>query len=40
VFTWGAADFLNENEIREKYLRAIKEGDPGNFSMLLEFVRL
>ncbi len=29
VFTWGAADFSNENDIRDKYLRAIKAADNG-----------
>jgi Fic-DOC domain mobile mystery protein B len=40
VFTWGGANSSNENDIRDKYLRAIKAADKGEFSLLLEFVRL
>jgi Fic-DOC domain mobile mystery protein B len=40
VFTWGSASSLNENDIRDKYLRAIKAADKRDFSLLLEFVRL
>jgi Fic-DOC domain mobile mystery protein B len=40
VFTWGGASLSNENDIRDKYLRAIKTADKGDFSLLLEFVRL
>lgn len=40
VFTWGGVNSSNENDIRDKYLRAIKAADKGEFSLLLEFVRL
>lgn len=40
VFTWGGANFSNENDVRDKYLRAIKAADKGEFSLLLEFARL
>jgi len=40
VFTWGGVSLSNENDIRDKYLRAIKTADKGDFSLLLEFVRL
>ena len=40
VFTWGGTNSSNENDIRDKYLRAIKAADKGEFSLLLEFVRL
>ena len=40
VFTWGGTNSSNENDIRDKYLRAIKAADNGEFSLLLEFVRL
>ena len=40
AFTWGGANSSNENDIRDKYLRAIKAADKGEFSLLLEFVRL
>ncbi len=40
VFTWGGASSSNENDIRDKYLRAIKTADKGEFSLLLEFARL
>jgi Fic-DOC domain mobile mystery protein B len=40
VFTWGGASLSNENDIRDKYLRAIKTAEKGDFSLLLEFVRL
>ena len=38
VFTWGAADLLQEN-LRKRYLEAVKTGDKGELIPLLIFAR-
>lgn len=39
VFSWGAASLSDANDVREKYLVAIRKADKGNFDLLLKFAR-
>jgi len=39
VFSWGGANLVNEGEARTQYLRAMREGDAGNFQPLIHFAR-
>jgi len=39
VFTWGSKNLSNENDSREKYLKALRKADKGDFELLLKFAR-
>ncbi len=39
VFTWSGASLSNETEAKDKYLKAIKKADKGDFELLLKYVR-
>lgn len=39
VFTWGAASYTSEIEMRIAYLQALKAADNGDYSLLVAFAR-
>jgi Fic-DOC domain mobile mystery protein B len=39
VFTWGAADLVQQGDNRTRYLKAIKEADRGDMKPLIIFAR-
>lgn len=39
VFTWGAANLIKEDEVRNIYLKAVRAADAGNFESLVQFAR-
>ena len=39
VFSWGDSNFSEETDIRDKYLKALRKADKGNFDLLLKFAR-
>jgi len=39
VFSWGSKNQSDENDSREKYLKALRKADKGNFESLLKFSR-
>lgn len=39
VFTWGRANLTGANELRRDYISALKQGDKGNITPLVEFAR-
>lgn len=39
VFTWGRTNLTEANEIRSDYIGALKQGDKGNITSLVEFAR-
>ena len=39
VFTWGAASYTSEIEMRIAYLQALKAADNGDYNLLLAFAR-
>lgn len=39
VFSWGESCFSEETDIRDKYLKALRKADKGNFDLLLKFAR-
>jgi len=39
VFTWGCSNLSEQGRQRGKYLRAVKEADAGNYSLLIDFAR-
>jgi len=39
VFSWGSKKLSNENDSREKYLKALRKADKGDFELLLKFAR-
>ena len=39
VFSWGAANYSQSDELRANYLSAIKAADRGDYSLLLSFAR-
>lgn len=39
VFSWGDSSFSEETDIRDKYLKALRKADKGNFDLLLKFAR-
>jgi Fic-DOC domain mobile mystery protein B len=39
VFSWGASNLANSSNIRNDYLKAVKEADKGDYSLLLAFSR-
>jgi Fic-DOC domain mobile mystery protein B len=39
VFTWGASNLSNENNVRTFYLKALKSADMNNYKPLIEFAR-
>ncbi|CAN5788779.1 hypothetical protein BH11BAC7_BH11BAC7_01680 [soil metagenome] len=38
-FTWNLSNRIRADEIRKKYIAAIKEGENGNIDPLVEFAR-
>jgi len=38
-FSWGSAEFIPENEMRQKYLAALRTADAGEIQPLLKFAR-
>ena len=38
-FTWGSADLSNQGRDRDRYIRALKCADAGDYTELLAFVR-
>lgn len=38
-FSWGAANLLNEGDMRKAYLKAIKQADLNEYHSLLEFAK-
>ena len=38
-FSWGAANLVNENETRQRYLDALRNADKKNIAPLMAFVR-
>lgn len=39
VFTWGRANLTGVNEMRRDYISALKQGDKGDITPLVEFAR-
>ncbi|MBS1688009.1 MAG: mobile mystery protein B [Bacteroidetes bacterium] len=39
VFSWGTKNLIKAGEERAAYLKAIREADTGNYSLLLDFAR-
>jgi len=39
VFSWGAANYSQSDDLRAKYLSAIKAADNGDYRLLLSFAR-
>lgn len=39
VFSWGSKNQSDENDSREKYLKALRKADKGDFESLLKFSR-
>ncbi len=39
VFSWGAANLSNDGDIRSVYLKAVKEADKGDYTLLKAFAR-
>ncbi|MDT8323790.1 MAG: mobile mystery protein B [Bacteroidota bacterium] len=39
ALTWGSADLSNQGKDRERYIRALKDADAGDYAALLAFVR-
>jgi len=39
VFSWGSKNLSDENNSREKYLKALRKADKGDFELLLKFAR-
>ena len=39
VFSWGAARFSSEVNVRATYLKALKTADHGDYSLLIAFAR-
>lgn len=39
VFSWGANDLYQAGEVREIYIKSVKEGDKNNIEPLLKFAR-
>lgn len=39
VFTWGAANLVQQNDSRSEYLKAVKAADKGDIAPLLVFAR-
>ena len=39
VFSWGDSSISEETDIRDKYLKALRKADKGNFDLLLKFAR-
>ncbi|MHB1180008.1 MAG: mobile mystery protein B [Daejeonella sp.] len=39
VFTWGAANLSSDSDTRTAYLKAIKNADKGDYSLLMAFAR-
>ncbi|MBP7478284.1 MAG: mobile mystery protein B [Chitinophagales bacterium] len=39
VFSWNHSNMVKADEIRKKYIRAIREGDKGNIKPLIKFAR-
>jgi hypothetical protein len=39
VFSWGAANYSQSDDLRAKYLSAIKAADKGDYRQLLSFAR-
>ncbi len=38
-FTWGNKDLAQQNDTREKYIRALRAADEHNYKPLFDFVR-
>lgn len=38
-FSWGKHNLVQQSQIRNKYIEALKEADNGNYKLLLDFVR-
>ncbi len=39
VFTWGAANFAKDGEVRAEYLKAVRAADIGDIKHLIKFAR-
>ena len=39
VFSWGSKNLYDENNSRQKYLKALRKADKGDFELLLKFAR-
>lgn len=39
VFTWGSRELIEESEVREMYISALKMADKGDYGELLAFAR-
>lgn len=39
-FTWGRGNLVKQNEVRDLYLRALREADKLNYAPLIKFARL
>ena len=39
VFSWGSHNLVEDGEVREQYLKALKAADKGNIKLLLAFAR-
>lgn len=38
-FSWGSNNLIKANEIREKYIKSLKEADNQNYEMLIAFAK-
>lgn len=38
-FTWGNGDLMNQNDVRDRYILALRAADIGDYKLLLDFVR-
>ena len=39
-FTWGNSNLVKADEVRETYIKALKEADNQNFAALIKFAKL
>ncbi len=39
IFSWGEENLADHNTTRKKYIKALKQADEQDYSLLLEFVR-
>ncbi len=39
VFTWGSGDLMNQNQVRDQYIHALRYADDGDYTPLMHFVR-
>jgi hypothetical protein len=38
-FSWGKSNLVDDGQVRQNYLTALREADAGDFNSLIGFVR-